>query len=183
MAEMQRASSLLRFEQEQASSAHPWITGIKSIDAQLRCVFRDGSVIGLASLQDLDAPEVGTKHKASIWVDCAQVWNSACLPRRLLITTPTELISIHRLDISYQPRCRWLIWRRPGSIPALPANSADHTLSTVTAQPATYVYPVGLTASGRDFTRQASGTPVSQSQRLDREHQRRLVDPVYGISC
>jgi hypothetical protein len=63
MAEMQRGSSLLNVEQEQASSARAWLTGIKSIDAQLRGALRGGNLTGLLSLQELDTAEVGSETK------------------------------------------------------------------------------------------------------------------------
>lgn len=51
---LKQASLLLAREQEQAASRQAWLTGIKSVDAQMRGVFSSGKVIALASRSDRD---------------------------------------------------------------------------------------------------------------------------------
>lgn len=51
---LKQASLLLAREQEQAASRQAWLTGIKSVDVQLKDVFSTGKVIALASRSDRD---------------------------------------------------------------------------------------------------------------------------------
>ena len=51
---LKQASLLLAWEREQAASRQTWLTGIKSIDAQLKDAFSGGRVLGISSRSDGD---------------------------------------------------------------------------------------------------------------------------------
>lgn len=91
-----QASFLFAHQQERAASGREWLTGVKSIDAQLKNTFASGKIIGIACRADDDSTTVCVPCERRSYLEIRGTTNK---PHQ---TLSTHLVSTHLAAISEQ---------------------------------------------------------------------------------